>query len=148
VVLDIPEDWSYIEYNSTTVLGSEAFTDMDPETATVATFSHGDVGFFTIFSGELNSSESLENYIRARHPVGTITIEELQSEEGETGSLSFFDPDLPGPRGGFLFDTYLSLGNDVLWMRTELLGSEEIIQSTWEDFWTIVESAQIIGRIE
>ncbi|MDO8519254.1 MAG: hypothetical protein Q7T11_03720 [Deltaproteobacteria bacterium] len=148
VILDIPEDWNYIEYDEETLAGDEAFDDGDPETTTVASFTHGDVGFFTVFSDQLNTSESLENYIRSRHPSGTITIEEVQSKDGQTGYLSFFDPDQPGPRGGFFFDTYLSLGNDVLWMRTELLGSESVMQSTWEDFWGIVESAQIIRRIK
>lgn len=145
VSLDVPQDWTFIDYTLGTNPGSEAFQDIDPETITVAYFSHGTVGFFTIFSGRLTGSQTLTDYIRQRRPSGDIQIEELASD-GQSASLAFFEQEEAGPRGGYLFDIYLEADEEILWMRTELLGSDEERQATWDQFWGIVDTIKITKK--
>lgn len=142
VTFEIPEGWTYIDYTTGAEAGAEAFTDDDADTGPMAHFLHLDNGFFTVFSALLDEGETLLDYVRERRPVGDIEIIALESER-QRGTLAFFEQEEAGPRGGYLFDVYLAVGLEVLWMRTELLGSGEEMEETWDRFWEIVGSATI-----
>ena len=142
VVLEIPDGWTYIDYTTDTIPGEEAFSDDDPKTETIAFFSNGDDGFFTIFASLLDEEETLVDYVRERRPSGDLAITVVESER-QRGTLAFIDQEEVGPRGGYVFDVYLAIESEILWMRTELLGSGEEMEATWNQFWEIVGSAKI-----
>lgn len=143
VILEIPEGWTYIDYTTGIEPGEEAFVDSDEETATLAHFSYPDRGYFTIFASHLEEGESLVEYVRDRRSTGDIQITIVESDDGQKGTLAFIDQEEPGPHGGYVLDLYLSVESDVLWMRTELLGTAEEMEDTLEEFFDIVGSAKI-----
>lgn len=143
VILQIPEGWTYIDYTTGIEPGEEAFVDAGEDTATLAHFSYPDRGYFTIFASHMDEGLSLVDYVRQRRPTGDIQITIVESEEGQKGTLAFIDQEEPGPRGGYVLDLYLDVESDVLWMRTELLGTAEQMEETLEQFFDIVETAKI-----
>ena len=144
VIFEIPEGWTYIDYTTGTQPGEEAFADTDEGTETLAHFSYPEKGYFTVFAARLGETETLVDYIRQRRPMGDIEITEFESDEGQKGTLAFIDQEEPGPREGYVLDLYLAVEADILWMRTELLGSSaEEMEKTLEDFFDILGSAKI-----
>lgn len=142
VIFDVPEGWEYIEYNATVTPGEEAFTDIDEETETLAYFYKSDLASFTVFASQLGEDQDIFDFVRERRPEG-----EIQSQTAETETLTaymlFFQQEEPGPNGGYVFDLYISVDDDILWSRAEFTGDETQNTESWNEFWDIYESVSI-----
>jgi len=141
VIIDLPEDWTFIEYSHSVNPGEEAFIDDDVETQIVAYFEKKDLAYFTIFAAKLDEGQSIFDYVRERRPTGDYYYE-VADAGGVEATMLLYSQEEPGERDGYVFDLYFAIGDDVLWMRGELLGSEEEQQITEDEFWEMVESIE------
>lgn len=145
VTLDILEDWDYTEYDLMGYVTDEnAFTDPAGTSRTLAHFTKPNLGYFTVFEAFFKEDQTLFDFLRARRPDGEFETFETPASETRTLTWIYFSQTEPGPRGGFLFDLYATDNREgVLWMRTELLGTSQERQKTWEEFWHMVGTAEI-----
>lgn len=148
VTLEISEGWTYTEYDLFgDVSDPEAFSDPVGTSRTVAHFTKPSLGYFTIFEALFEKDQTLVDFVRERRPEGELKTFETTNEEGVPFTFIYFYQTDRGPRGGFLFDVYLSDNLEgVLWMRTELLGSSKEKNKTWKEFWHMVNTAQITNK--
>lgn len=142
VTFEVPEGWEYIEYNATVTPGDEAFTDISTETETLAYFYKSDLANFTVFASQLNEDQDIFEFVRERRPEG-----EIQSQHAETetvvADMLFYQQTEPGPNGGYVFDLYIAVDDNVLWSRAEFTGDETQNEESWNEFWDIYESVQV-----
>lgn len=123
VGITIPEGWTYIEYGPAKIPGPEAFQDINSETIVVATFSKKQSRFTTFFSKK-RSDQTLLQFVRERRPAGLIDIKKVKNpaNNGETFQ-AIFNQAGPGPNGGLVFDAYFAKGDEIFWLRAELVGT-------------------------
>lgn len=77
----------------------------------------------TFFGSVLSEGESLEAFIRRRHPTGAI--QNIPLNDPDTAGLegNVYENEDPGPHGGFLSDLYIRSDRDVFWMRLEIVAA-------------------------
>lgn len=142
VTFDVPEGWEYIEYNATVTPGNEAFTDISTETETLAYFYKSELANFTVFASQLTEGQDIFSFVRERRPEG-----EIQSQHAETetvvADMLFYQQEEPGSNGGYVFDLYIAVDDNVLWSRAELTGDDTQNTESWNEFWDIYESVRI-----
>lgn len=152
VVMKLQPGWEFIEYNPINEPGEEAFKPYFESTPVLAHFSKSGLGFFTIFISERFSGESLFDFIARRHPgisqesvylshACSLTFPCHETNNDYLGSVATYVLPEVGPRGGFLFETFVSTAEvpqSIVWMRTELIGSPEQKQDTLDEFFDIV----------
>lgn len=150
VDIDLVEGWSFVEYGPDVAPGPEVrFQDPDPNTIVVAQFLKGDSGF-TVFFSFLDQGQGLVDYVRERRPVGDLI---LFDDQGDSDNVStdqavgvIFNQKEPGLRGGFEFDLYLAVDNQVLWMRSEMVGTVDEINQTLDEWVSMVGSIEFIPK--
>lgn len=143
VVFDLPEGWDYLDYTDGDEQGDEAFEDTTSEdTETLAYFFKDDLACFTVFASQLADDETILDFVRARRPTGEIQSQEADSN-GETATLLFYQQDEIGERGGYVFDLYLNVEDEVLWIRGELTGTYSEREQSWNEIGDFFESVGI-----
>ena len=134
MTVDLPAGWTFKEYGPDVTPGPETFEDIDPETITVAQFNKGDSGF-TIFYSSLDSG-TLEDFVRARRPVGELEIEKVEDEDNAYTAIFFQEE--PGPHEGLVIDVYIAVDQYILWMRTEAVGTQEEQETLLTEFFEVI----------
>lgn len=136
VSFDLPAGWTSTVYWPDKTPGTDVtFHDDDPNTVTVAQFDKGPSGFTAFFS-ILGSQLTLAEYIEQRRPGEDIPIEsvDVPAPYLKEYYAVFNQTDAPGPNGGTVFDVYIGLLDQVLWMRAELVGTTDEKKQTFNEF--------------
>lgn len=144
--IDVPEGWTFIEYTVNVHAGSEGFKDIaDPDTEAAAYFEKSSLGYFTVFASEITAGETLVDYIRRRRPAGEIQDIQIGTfkDTGEPAYGYFYLDTVPGPNAGVVFDLYLESEVQIVWMRTELIGTADEMEQTFTEFEAMVNSVEI-----
>lgn len=144
--IDVPEGWTFIEYTVNVHAGSEGFKDIaDPNTEAAAYFEKSGLGYFTVFASEIAAGETLVDYIRLRRPDGEIQDIQIGTlrDTGEPVFGYIYVDTNPGPNTGVVFDLYMENEGQIVWMRTELIGTLDEIEQTFTEFEAMVNSIEI-----
>ncbi len=145
ITMTLEAGWTFVEYGADDTPLPGAFTDgTDPKTITVAEFFKGE-SRFTIFTSFLLSNETLLDFAQHRNPSVDFDIHTSTRDGVTVESTSVFYLDA-GPHGGDMLDLYIAVNDEVLWMRAELVGTDEEIEKTKEEFVDIVGSIEFVKK--
>lgn len=146
LTVDVLPDWHLTEYGlDSEIEDLDAFKAEDAQTRIIAHFTKKNAGYFSIFEGIFKEGETLQEYVRARRPIGDLDIQDVNDPDGSSTQWIFFDQQSDGPHGGYELDVYLTMegAKGTLWMRAELVGSNEEKEKTWKEFWSMVSTLKV-----
>lgn len=145
IQLEVPSGWAYTEYGpGNQNLRSDVFRDIDPATFVVAHFTKGDTRF-TVFFSVLKTGQTLYDFVRERHPTGDIKVEPIPDEINAFSAI--LTPADPGPRGGSMIEVYVSVENECVWVKAELVGTSDEKNELLKEFSKIVDSVVFIPKV-
>jgi len=134
--LTLPEGWTYTEYVDGVEPGLDVYSDPVGTADTIALFTKGETNFVALYN-TLVDDETLEAYIRARHPDEGVEV--ICEDDMCAAGISLSDAGAEDNRAVIIM--YASIAHEVAALRMEIVAnSQEEADTILSEFENIVES--------